>query len=511
MIDVRPFQEDVKKRTRIAVSQGKRKVLIQAPTGAGKTVIASGIIRSAEEKGRSTLFFAHRRELIYQCADKLAMFGVRHGIVMSGEERDVYATTQVASIDTFRARVMQRQVMDWPKADLVVIDEAHRSLSPTYMEVIKHYEEEGSVILGLTATPMRSDGRGLGHIYNEMVSAPSIAELIKLGYLVKPKHFAPSIPDLTGVRTTAGDYNPADLERALNKKELVGDIVTNWMRFASTKKTIVFASGVDHSIALRKEFMSHGIRAGHLDALTPDHERQQIIEDFKTGKIMVLCNCMVLTEGFDEPTVSCVVLARPTKNKGLYVQMGGRGLRTSEGKEDCYILDHSGNVYRHGKLDDHMHWSLDTRKLKAADSKADAKKRESSQITCPACSCVYSGQVRCPVCGNVPQRVGNMVVNRDGTLVEIDATNGGKSAPKFTMPEMMSWLEMFEGRRARTSHLTPKWRNERFNEKFGFFPTREMVEGIKPAARETKEFAAWMRYLQIRWSKRNELKKSVSA
>jgi len=503
-IEVRDFQETVKAECRKAIGRGKKKILIQAPTGAGKTVIAAGIIKSAEEKGNPVLFFAHRRELIHQCADKLSAFGVRHGIVMAGEERDVYAGTQIASVDTFRARVIQRQRIEWPDAKIVFIDEAHRSMSPTYLEVIDHYAHKGSVVIGLSATPVRGDGRGLGHVYEEMIHAPTVPELIKTGYLVPPVHYVPSIPDLTGVRTTAGDYNAADLEKALNRRELIGDVLSNWIRFARHRKTIVFASGVDHSIALSLAFKEAGIRAAHIDANTPEHERGEILDNLRDGKIQVICNCMVLTEGFDEPSLSCVVLARPTKNKGLYVQMGGRGLRPSEGKTDCIVLDHAGCTYRHGTLDSHMDWSLDTRKKREADIKAERAERDKTQITCQECHAVYAGQLRCPMCGHMPEKFGHMIVAKDGTLVPM-GSHEVKTGPKWTVTELQHWLDMFETVRIEKKQEV-KWRNHRFIDKFGFFPSPEMNRSVK-AAEQNGECRAWFTHLKIKWKAQQGLRK----
>jgi superfamily II DNA or RNA helicase len=509
-IVVRDFQERVKEDARNSIRRGKKKIIIQAPTGAGKTVIAAGMIRNAQDKGNPVLFFAHRRELIYQCGEKLERFGVRHGILMAGEYPDHYAGVQVASIDTFRARVIQRQRLEWPKASLVFIDEAHRSLSPTYLEVIQHYSEAGAIVVGLTATPIRGDGRGLGHVYEDMVRAPSVPELINMGYLVPPRHFAPSIPDLTGVKTKAGDYDAQDLERALNRKELIGDIVSTWSRLGQNRPTIVFASGVDHSIAIREAFRAVGVNAEHIDANTPDHDRAKIYDRLRKGFVKVITNCMVLTEGFDEPTLSCCVLARPTKNKGLYIQMGGRVLRPSEGKTDALILDHSGSVYRHGKLDDHVHWTLDTRRKSEAEAKREERKREATQITCRVCQHVYSGQLVCPMCGNVPQRLGNMIVARDGTLVELGSSNDGTKSHRHTPEEIVHWIGMFkqhvESSEGKKTHV---WARYRLNEKFGMRISNEVYERA-PLRQANREFLGYVHHLRIKYAKRKKLEGVVS-
>ena len=265
------WQWDIIDQVRRAIASGSRKILVVIPTGGGKTVIAAQIVKLAAEKLRRSMFLAHRRELIYQSADKLIKFGVDHGILMAGEYPYGAADCQVASIDTLRARCITTDKMPLPYSDIVIVDEAHRSLAPTYITLINHYGEK--VVIGLTATPIRGDGKGLGHIYDHMIVGPSIKWMIEHDFLVNPITFAPTIPDLTGVRVKGGDYDPKELERAMDRRSLVGDVVSHWHRLASTRPTIVFASGVKHSIRLRDEFRKAGAVAAHVDGDTPLPER----------------------------------------------------------------------------------------------------------------------------------------------------------------------------------------------------------------------------------------------
>lgn len=478
-------------------ADGHRAQILQAPTGAGKTVIAAMIIHAAEQKKSESLFFAHRRELVYQCSDKLKSFGVTHGTIMSGEFVDTWPGCQVASIDTFRARVITREIMSWPGSQLVVIDEAHRSLSPTYLKVIEYYLAQGAFVIGLSATPKRPDGKGLGHVYTNMVQTPGVGELIRMGYLVPPKHFAPSIPDLTGVRTKRGDYDEADLQKAMDQATLVGDTVSNWLRLASDRPTVVFASGVAHSIHLRDEFLRHGIKAAHIDGDTPDVERDRIIADLRAGKVQVICNCMVLTEGFDEPTLSCAVLARPTKSITLYIQMGGRVLRPSPGKSDAFIIDHSGAIYRHGKLSDPYTWTLDEKGTVDKDAKAEQAVREKTNITCRECSAVYQGQLVCPECGHTPERYGRFVDSKVGDLVAIDDV---KRAPNPRNPgrfEQVKWFNMFLAY-AEQKGYRRSWAHHKFKAKFGDWPPNDFPE-FEHVEFEP-EFNSYIRYLNMKYA-----------
>ena len=498
MMEFRQYQQAAHINLRKSVAAGNRKILLQAATGSGKTVIAAKLIHAAEERDRQVLFFAHRRELVYQAADKLEDFGVRHGYIMSGEEmwsNDI----RVCSVDTFRARAMRGRI-GWPGAHLVVIDEAHRSLSPTYQKIIEHYYQQGAVILGLSATPIRGDGKGLGDIYEDMVCCPGIGELIARGYLVKPVHYAPSLPDLTGVRTgKAGDYDAGQLEGVMDKAELVGDVVTNWLRLSSDRPTIVFASGVKHSIHLRDEFKRAGIQAAHVDGTTPDDERDRIVKDLHEGRLQVVTNCMVFTEGFDCPPLSTVVLARPTKNYGLYLQMAGRGLRTHEGKDHCRIIDHSGAVYRHGKVDDPHEWRLEESAISEKESKKRQTVREKTTITCVKCGAVYSGQINCPMCNHVPERKGRYVVSRTGDLVAVeDAT---------TPADPIHWerhekVRFFNRLLVYAKHKKYKrnWAHYKFREKFKHWPDKDYPELELPpeVALEDKEFMAYIRSLNIK-------------
>ena len=223
-----------------------------------------------------------------------------------------------------------------------------------------------------------ADGRGLGGIFDTIIEAPQVPDLIEQGYLVPTLCYAPVDPDLRGVKTQAGDYAVEQLERRMNTDQLVGDIVSHWYRLGQNRPTVVFAVGVAHSIHLRDEFLKSGVKAEHIDGDTPKDERDAILQRLAAGETTVVTNCMVLTEGWDCPEVGCTILARPTKSMGLFRQMVGRVLRPAPGKVNAIVLDHSGAVFRHGLPEDHVEWSfrpITRRRARAPSAQAPRQER----------------------------------------------------------------------------------------------------------------------------------------
>jgi DNA repair protein RadD len=397
-LSLRPYQIDVIEACRQEIAHGRRRIILVCPTGGGKTVVAAKIVAGAAEKGKRGLFLVHRRELATQAARKLWEAGVDAGIVLPGFVPRPEQPIQVASIQSLTARAVRSATMPMPPADVVVVDEAHHALAPTYAALLEHFPH--AVILGLSATPARADGRGLGHCFEVLVECPPTAELTRLKFLVPATVYAPAPPDLEGIKVRAGDYAENELAARMDDGQLIGDIVTHWLRYGQGRPTVAFAVNVAHSVHIRDEFGRAGIAAAHLDAKTPTAERESILSQLANGSLDVVTNCGVLCEGWDSPSVACLILARPTKSLGLYRQMAGRVLRPAPGKSDAIILDHAGSTLVHGFVDDDVAWSLsEDRRAQNQRHAARGAYRAPVLLDCPECGASRFGGEPCPACG----------------------------------------------------------------------------------------------------------------
>lgn len=386
MFKLRDYEQNVIKR--IEASAAKRKLVV-GPTGAGKTVVAARIMRKRLFEGKRVLFVAHRRELITQAKKRLIEHGVSQrdiGLILSGFQESRAAQIQIASIDTLRNR-------EKPRADLLIIDEAHRAKAATYLAMLDHYSDAD--VIGLTATPYRLDASPLGDIFEEIIEMAKPSELIEAGWLMRPRIFTvpPDFrPDLSDVRTSRGDYFSTDLTKVSNKKHLVGSIVDHWKRLAENRPTVAYAVSVEHAKSIAAAFRGAGIASEVLTGDTDHDERDAMLHRLKSGSTKVICNCMVLTEGWDCPEAKCCIMARPTQSLALWIQMGGRFMRP--GNITPLILDHAGNANRHWVCPgDDQEFSLDSKQPKHGG--------ECPEKECPECdSFVAVGFKTCPNCGH---------------------------------------------------------------------------------------------------------------
>jgi DNA repair protein RadD len=462
VITLHQFQQDAVAKIERHIAEGRLKLLLVAPTGSGKTVIASELIRRWVTQYRRVLFLAHRREIILHSSAKLTANGVRHGIIMSAVDPRPMEAVQVASIDTLLMRGVRSSAMDLPPADLVIFDEAHRARGRTREHLIGLYPE--AVLLGMTATPCRGDGRGLGNLFEVMIECPQVADLIVGGYLVKSRVYAPINPDLKGVRVEKGDYVISQLAGRMNTEGLVGDIVEHWHKHGENRRTIAFAVDVAHSVAIRNQFLRAGVPAEHLDGETSLPEREAILARLASGEAKVVSNCMVLTEGWDCPPVGCAVLARPTKQMGLYRQMIGRVLRPADDKPDAVILDHSGAVFRHGLPEDHVEWTLDTDRRAATPAHEKRKTgKEPALRECPSCKAIMV-KPPCGACGWVPEPKARNIDFEDGKLGLV--IGGHAREHRYTEDQKVIWHRMLIGEALRRGK-NPNWAFYLFRDKFG--------------------------------------------
>jgi DNA repair protein RadD len=499
-IELRDYQHDVIAAFDREVAAGRKSIALVAPTGAGKTVILSDIARQYRSVGRSVLVLAHRREIITQTHKKLADHGVRAGIIQAGIDPRPLEQVQVASISTLWSRAFRSAAMLRPDADILIIDECHHATARTYKKIIEEYPD--AILLGLTATPCRGDGRGLGGIFETMIQCPQVAELIARDHLVKSTVYAPVDPDLRGVGTRNGDFVETQLADRMDRPKLIGDIVTHWHKFGERRKTVVFAVNVAHSIHLRDEFCRSGVKAEHVDGTTPKDERDAVLARLASGETELVTNCMVLTEGWDMPEVSCCILARPTKRMGLYRQMIGRVLRPAPGKSDAIILDHSGAVYLHGQPADHVEWTLDP-DSHAVSPDHQARKEKGGEsggglIECTQCSALRVGGQPCPCCGFMPTRPAQYVPIADGELSIV--TNGKSGASPYATAEERIIFHAELRHIAEKRGYKPGWAAQQYKTKFGSFPPWAWNQ--RPTCTPTAVTLSWVRSRQIAFAKR---------
>jgi DNA repair protein RadD len=490
---LRPYQRDVIERIDARVTrEGVRRELLVAPTGSGKTVIAVAIIRAAQDRGERVLFLCHRRELVKQAHEKLyTQGGIDAEIIQAGFEPRPAQRVQIASVATLWARAYRGTRMERPAADLVIVDEAHHVRARTWTGILDSYPD--AVILGMTATPCRGDGRGLGSTFQEIVECPQVLELIDQGWLVRTKVYAPSTPDLTGVRVERGDYVESQLAERVDTAQLVGDIVEHWHRLADRRKTVVFATGVAHSVHIRDEFLRSGVLAEHIDGTTPTDERDDILKHLSRGEIELVTNCLVLTEGWDQPDVSCIILARPTKNMGLFRQMVGRVLRPAPGKADALVLDHAGAVFTHGLVEEPVLWTLATdKRAENPEQTARDKHTKPALTACPECKAIRTQGQPCPACGWRPRPKPQHFDVIDGDLMLV----GSRKEP-WTIAERMGFYQELLGV-ARRRGYPDGFAYYKFKEKFGAAPPRGWPKTPRDPSDAT---LSWVRSRLIAYAK----------
>ena len=422
---------------------------------------------------------------------------VSHEIIQAGFHGRPLELVQVASIQTLWARAIHRGTMDLPPVDLLVVDECHHTPAGTYRKIIDAYPN--ATLLGLTATPCRGDGRGLGGIFETIIECPQVADLIGQKYLVRTRVYAPVDPDLRGVRMQAGDYAESQLAERMDRPKLVGDIVTHWHKFGERRKTVAFAVNVAHSIHLRDEFVRAGVRAEHIDGSTPKDERDATLARLESGELEVVTNCMVLTEGWDMPVVGACILARPTRKMGLYRQMIGRVLRPAEGKPDAIVLDHSGAVFRHGFVEDRVHWTLDPdRRAESPTHQQRCTEHSSRLLECTQCGAIRTAGEACFHCGFLPQRPPRAVAFVAGELGLVDGNRRAKA--DLTDPALRARWHSMLSHIAREKDYKPGWIAHKYKEKFGAWPPWGAAAQPTPP---TPEVRSWVRSRQIAFARRS--------
>ena len=482
-----PHQEEVLERVRSAFRQGHRRVLLVMPTGAGKSETAAMMHKlTSLDGGRPSVFTVHRRTLVEQFSKRLDQYGLRHGVLMAGVPHALWEPLQVASIDTLDARYFRDDATGdasaLPDFKLIVYDEAH-----THPEKAARFFDAypDAFVIGLTATPAASDGKGLGRYgYTAIVEGPTVAWLMQNGYLVPTvRYFGPEVYDYSGVRIGKnGEYVEADADRVVNRRELIGNVVEQYVRLGDGKPFVVFANSVAHSRNLAAAFTELGLPCAHIDGTTPTEEREAAFAAIESGELRGISNYAVLDRGFDAPRISVCILARKVRQITTYLQMVGRVLRVHPGKEECRVIDHGGNVAMHGFVDDPVEWSLDGDEDVNERTRRDREARpaERKPVTCPECATVFSGSRYCPSCGHKlpdPQPRKDDTVATDDDLAEI--TRDGRVKPrKYSEREKVEWYAGLLWIAERRGY-SRGWADHAYREKFGVW--RHKKQGIRPA------------------------------
>jgi DNA repair protein RadD len=413
------------------------KIVLAAPTGAGKTLLAATVFVQAREKRLRVAFCVPFLSLIDQTFDAFVAAGMDEGdisIVQADNPFQNYAKPiQICSVDT----LVRRKHL--PEVDIVIFDEAHRN-SALYKRWMKEFPD--NKFAGVSATPWT---RGMADTWDNLIIVSTTRELIKLGYLSDYRYFAPSSPDLSGIKIVAGDYHEGQLSDVMSKAELVADVVKTWKEKAEGRPTLCFCVSRDHAREVQSQFLAEGVACEYVDANTPVTERKAILKRLEKGETKVITNIGTMTTGVDAPFVSCISLCRPTKSESLFVQILGRGLRTHPSKQNCLVLDHSDTGLNLGlpctiHHDELLSGKADKASRKAAEAK---EKKPAKPYKCKVCNHLHDHSLMvCPSCGNVRQKFSDVVM-REGYLTELSRNGSQKAVQGVDMVLRQDWYSGF--------------------------------------------------------------------
>lgn len=390
MITLRPYQsESIRRISEAFRVQRHRRVLFVLPTGGGKTVCFSYMVSRQAAAGKRVWVIAHRDELLTQISNSLQQFDIEHGVLRGGSKIS-WHDIQVCSVQT-----LVRRLNRLPKPDLIIIDEAHHAAAGSWKKIMEHHPDV--YVLGVTATPVRLDGKGLASYFDHMVVGPTPQWLADNGFLSPPDIYAPELVDTAGIRTSMGDYDRKQLSERMDKPAIYGNAVEHYRKLAYGKRIIVFCVNLKHVEATLQAYRNAGIPAASIDGKMTPAERQQVNRDFESKRIWVLVSCEIINEGYDVPGCDGVQMLRPTQSLGLYLQQVGRGLRIAPGKQRAIILDHVKNWERHGHPLQERAWSLDAAVKRG--KKSDDATRSLIRM-CETCFVIMDvSDTVCPACG----------------------------------------------------------------------------------------------------------------
>lgn len=458
---LRPHQSRAITLLRESILSGNRRVVLQLPTGAGKTRTAAEIVNNALAKGNRVCFTVPAISLIDQTVAAFEDEGIHDiGVIQSNHPRTNYfQPVQIASVQT----ITQRGV---PDCEIVIVDECHQRFEviPKWMR-----RDPKKTFIGLSATPW---ARGMADDWQGLVQPVTMEGLIEQGFLSPFRVFAPSHPDLSGVSTVAGDYNQGQLGDVMGDSALVADVVETWLKLAERRPTLVFAVDCAHAAKLQQQFARAGVAMGYCDAHVDRIERAYLFAQMARGEIAGIVNVGTLTTGVDAD-VRCVVLARPTKSEMLFVQMIGRGLRTAPGKSECLIIDHADNHARLGFVTDIHHPAL----LAGSEKRVATRKEQGEAMPreCGACGVLKAPKVReCPSCGFTATKQSEIECE-EGELIEVTKTKKPEKADKQLFWSMACCVDHQRGKGGKLAKAL-------YRGKFGVWPKGLSDDQVAPDA-----------------------------
>lgn len=422
---LRAYQNELVEQVRQAWRAGYKAPCIVLPCGGGKSCIVAEMARRTTFNGKRVLFLVHRRELVEQIKKTFIRWGVDMKLC------------EVGMVQT-----ITRRLKKLPKPALIITDENHHSLAQSYKRIYEYFSDVPRV--GVTATPVRLNGDGLGDVNDKLIVGVSAKWLIDNSCLAPYDYYAPDVADLTGLHVSHGEYMAAEIEKAMVKNTVFGDVIKYYKQLALGKKAVCYCASVRHSQRTAEVFNENGIKAAHIDGSTPKAERDSIISAFRRGDITVLCNVDLISEGFDVPDCECAILLRPTKSLTLYIQQAMRCMRYRPNKR-AVIIDHVGNYARFGMPDDDREWSLEKK------PKAQHKKQEQNDKVkqCPECFYTFSAppagvKVCCPHCGyEFPTAERKLETDSSVGLVKVEGFKLDFSSPAdcHTYPELLQYAK----------------------------------------------------------------------
>lgn len=421
MIDLRPYQEKMIQSVREQIKQGKKRLVLCAPTGSGKTVMFSYLVSEHAKRGGNILIFTHRTELLKQAGGTFDQFGIDAEYIVAGKESDLTKNIHISMIETFNRRIEKYKEFLQSKT-LIIIDEAHLD---NFTKIFP-YINKNTIVIGATATPERKGKQSdLSEFYEDIVQELDTPDLIQLGFLSDAKSYGVKI-ETKGLKKVGEDY---DTSSYYEENKIYEGVVFNWEKICKNQKTILFASNVESSIRVKDEFLSKGYNARHIDGNTPKAEREEILKWFDQNDDAIICNCGILTAGFDQKDIKCVILYRATTSLPLFLQMCGRGSRVTEDKNEFFILDFGNNIRRLNNWEAPRNWTI--YKKKQSNKEGLTPKKE-----CQSCNAILNMSVMvCPYCGKEQKKTKEQEKNEIAEL---------KLLPKYELNSMANKGDLLE-------------------------------------------------------------------